>query len=105
MISRYFVSVAESGVRAAGKWWREIGISTGEQVDITFHQNDIFIEKANPESPHNKRYVTETNAINIPKEIEKELRIEPYQPYSLYIDRTHNRFVISLEQEEEAYMN
>ncbi|GGC75198.1 hypothetical protein GCM10007216_02250 [Thalassobacillus devorans] len=74
----------------------ELEICVGEKVDITYDNQQIYIEKACPGTTHNKRYVTDTNSINIPKEIVRELGIEPYQPYSLFIDKQNNRFIISL---------
>ncbi|WP_085507013.1 hypothetical protein [Thalassobacillus devorans] len=78
----------------------ELGICVGERVDITYDNQQIYIEKACSETTHNKRYVTETNSINIPKEIVRELGIEPYHPYSLFIDNENDRFIISLEDTE-----
>ncbi|SEA54706.1 hypothetical protein SAMN05421743_105243 [Thalassobacillus cyri] len=87
------------------KWCRVFGINIGEEVDITCDKRNIFIERANPDSIYNKRYVTEKNAINIPKEIKEELGIEPYQLYSLYIDKKNERFIISLGHLEEPVFN
>ncbi|WP_085507046.1 hypothetical protein [Thalassobacillus devorans] len=75
---------------------KELEIDVGEQVDITYESQHIYIEKACPDTTHNKRYITETNSINIPKEIVKELEIKPYQPYSLFLDQENNRCIISM---------
>ncbi|GGC75481.1 hypothetical protein GCM10007216_02550 [Thalassobacillus devorans] len=76
---------------------KELGIGVGEQVDITYEAQYIYIEKACAETTHNKRYITETHSLNIPQEIVKELQIKPYQTYSLFLDKENHRFIIALE--------
>ncbi|WP_085505160.1 hypothetical protein [Thalassobacillus devorans] len=88
-------------IHMPGKWCRTFGIYAGEEVDVIRDRRTILIEKSDPESTHNKRYVSGTNAINIPLEIINDLGMQPYQLYSLFIDTRNERFIVSLDNWDE----
>lgn len=71
------------------------------RVDIYYEKNRIYIEKEEPSSIYNKRYVSQEGAVKIPKEIMDTANITPEREYCLYVDEDNNRFVITLMQDED----
>lgn len=70
-------------------------IELESRVDIYYENNRIYIEKEEPSSLHNKRYVSEEGAVKIPKEILTMENVDPEKEYCLYVDEDNKRFFIT----------
>ncbi|WP_282171316.1 hypothetical protein [Cytobacillus firmus] len=84
------------------KWRSQFGLLPGKLADLRFdHDNhdQIIIEKANLESTHNKRLISENGSIHIPKELQQLLDITEEEEYCLYIDEEDKNFVLKMISE------
>jgi bifunctional DNA-binding transcriptional regulator/antitoxin component of YhaV-PrlF toxin-antitoxin module len=79
------------------KWSKKFKIFYGTQVDVAYKPEKIFIRKANPNTTHNKRYVSERNTVHIPKEIREIADISPNKEYCLFIDEENKQFIIAIQ--------
>ncbi|KON88419.1 hypothetical protein AF332_17460 [Sporosarcina globispora] len=78
------------------KWRGQFGLLPGKLAELRFEQNQIIIEKANLESTHNKRLISENGSIHIPKELQLLLDITEEEEYCLYIDEEDKKFVVRM---------
>ncbi|GLB60701.1 hypothetical protein [Cytobacillus sp. NCCP-133] len=79
-----------------GKWRVQFGLFPGRLADLRFDQDQIIIKKANLESTHNKRLVSENGSIHIPKELQLLLNITEEEEYCLFIDEENKCFVLKM---------
>lgn len=78
------------------KWRNQFGLLPGRLADLRFDQNQIVIKKANLDSTHNKRLISENGSIHIPKELQSLLDISKEEEYCLFIDKENKCFVLRL---------
>lgn len=81
------------------KWRSQFGLLPGKLADLRFDQDKIIIEKADLESTHNKRLVSENGSIHIPKELQLILDITEEEEYCLFIDEEDKSFVLKMISE------
>lgn len=81
------------------KWRSQFGLLPGKLADLRFDQDQIIIEKADLESTHNKRLVSENGSIHIPKELQLLLDITEEEEYCLFIDEEDKSFVLKMISE------
>lgn len=81
------------------KWRSQFGLLPGKLADLRFDQDKIIIEKADLESTHNKRLVSENGSIHIPKELQLILDIAEEEEYCLFIDEEDKSFVLKMISE------
>ncbi|RBP96422.1 hypothetical protein DFO70_101229 [Cytobacillus firmus] len=82
-----------------GKWRSQFGLLPGKLADLRFDHDQIIIEKADLESTHNKRLVSENGSIHIPKELQLLLDITEKEEYCLFIDEEDKSFVLKIISE------
>ncbi|MEH6988624.1 hypothetical protein [Cytobacillus firmus] len=81
------------------KWRSQFGLLPGKLADLRFDHDQIIIERANLESTHNKRLISENGSIHIPKELQQLLDITEEEEYCLYIDEEDKNFVLKIVSE------
>ncbi|WP_254786589.1 hypothetical protein [Cytobacillus oceanisediminis] len=81
------------------KWRSQFGLLPGKLADLRFDQDQIIIEKADLESTHNKRLISENGSIHIPKELQLLLDITEEEEYCLFIDEEDKSFVLKMISE------
>ncbi|MDM5225539.1 hypothetical protein QUF73_04890 [Cytobacillus sp. NJ13] len=81
------------------KWRSQFGLLPGKLADLRFDQDQIIIEKANLDSTHNKRLISENGSIHIPKELQHLLDITEEEEYCLFIDEEDKSFVLKVISE------
>lgn len=81
------------------KWRSQFGLMPGKLADLRFDQDQIIIEKADLESTHNKRLISENGSIHIPKELQLLLDITEEEEYCLFIDEEDKSFVLKMISE------
>ncbi|EWG10162.1 hypothetical protein [Cytobacillus firmus] len=81
------------------KWRSQFGLLPGKLADLRFDDDQIIIERANLESTHNKRLISENGSIHIPKELQQLLDITEEEEYCLFIDEEDKRFVLKMISE------
>lgn len=86
-------------VTIPAKWRTEFEMLPGSHVDVAFEDDTIYIRKAEPFSPHNKRYISIDGGVKIPKEIIQVADISPKQEYCLYVDKEEHQFIIKVLNE------
>ncbi|MGA5688615.1 hypothetical protein [Cytobacillus pseudoceanisediminis] len=81
------------------KWRSQFGLMPGKMADLRYDQDQIIIEKADLESTHNKRLISENGSIHIPKELQLLLDITEEEEYCLFIDEEDKSFVLKMISE------
>ena len=81
------------------KWRSQFGLLPGKLADLRYDQDQIIIEKADLESTHNKRLISENGSIHIPKELQLLLDITEEEEYCLFIDEEDKSFVLKMISE------
>ncbi|MCS0673962.1 hypothetical protein [Cytobacillus firmus] len=81
------------------KWRSQFGLMPGKLADLRYDQDQIIIEKADLESTHNKRLISENGSIHIPKELQLLLDITGEEEYCLFIDEEDKSFVLKMISE------
>ncbi|MCS0789458.1 hypothetical protein NX021_14995 [Cytobacillus firmus] len=81
------------------KWRSQFGLMPGKLADLRYDQDQIIIEKADLESTHNKRLISDNGSIHIPKELQLLLDITEEEEYCLFIDEEDKSFVLKMISE------
>jgi len=83
-------------VRIPKKFQVKLGLHTGRRVDIAYEEKIIFIRRENPKSLHNKRLISESGYVKIPKEIIDIANITSEDEYCLYVDEPNKQMVVKI---------
>jgi len=84
------------GITIPAKYREKLGMLPGDVVDVNYENNQICIEKEDPDSLHNKRWVSEKGKVLIPKEILNIAKITKDKEYCLYIDEEKKQVIITI---------
>lgn len=83
-------------VRIPKKWQMQFGLYPGRKVDIAYEEKTIYIRKEDPNSQHNKRHVTKSGYVKIPKEIIVIANITSEDEFCLYVDELKKQLVVKI---------
>jgi bifunctional DNA-binding transcriptional regulator/antitoxin component of YhaV-PrlF toxin-antitoxin module len=78
------------------KWRSQFGLLPGKLAELRYDHDQIIIERANLESTHNKRLISDNGSIHIPKELQLLLDITEEEEYCLYIDEEDESFILKV---------
>ncbi|WP_080845929.1 hypothetical protein [Cytobacillus gottheilii] len=83
-------------IQLPSKWRKEFGLLPGKVAELSYVKKQVIIQKARSNTTNNKRIISESGAVYIPKELQLLLNVDYEHEYCLFIDEINEAFILRI---------